>query len=68
MVFGVLVWIGLVGMAGWLIGRHFVSPPDGPERRETPLEILERRYVRGEIGQDEFDEARARLREEHLHR
>lgn len=69
-------WLPLVGLLGWvvLIGatgavlmvldqRRRSSAPD--HRQEPPLDVLERRFACGEIGADEFDEARARLREPH---
>jgi putative membrane protein len=66
--FGALVWIGLIGLAGWALGRYLRPRETELARRETPLEILEHRYASGEIGADEFDEARARIREDDVRR
>ena len=66
--FGALIWIGLIGLAGWALGRYLRPRQPDLDRPETPLEILEHRYARGEIGADEFDEARARIREDDVHR
>jgi putative membrane protein len=39
------------------------TPPAGPPR-ETPLDILARRFASGEISADEYEKARELLREE----
>jgi putative membrane protein len=65
MLFGAVVWLGLIGLAGWALGRylhHATRPPRVD--RESPLELLERRYAEGAIGDADFDEARARIRDD----
>jgi putative membrane protein len=47
-IFGV-VWLARGGTVGW--GR--------PDRRETPLEILDRRFAEGAISAEEYHERRA---------
>jgi len=42
------------------------QPPRRPPALPSPLDILERRYAAGEITREDFDEARARLREHEL--
>lgn len=54
--FGGLFWIGLIGLVIWLIvknnnERTFIPPNIG----ETPLDILKRRYAKGEISQEDFE-------------
>lgn len=49
LVFWALIVAGIVVLAGWLRRREF------PGQRETPLDILKKRYALGEIGKDEFD-------------
>jgi putative membrane protein len=49
LVFWALIVGGIVMLAGWLRRREF------PGQRETPLDILKKRYASGEIGKDEFD-------------
>jgi putative membrane protein len=70
MAFGLVVWIGVIGLAGWVLGRYLSASraPRAPRtiERETPLEILERRYAEGAIDTTEFDDARARIREDDL--
>lgn len=52
------MWIILIGLAIYLIyfnnNRH---PGQGPGTYpETPLEILKKRYARGEITREQFEE------------
>lgn len=64
MMIGLLVWVGLIVLAGVAVGRHLRAPTDRPvarPHRETPLEVLERRYAEGAIDTAEFDDARARI-------
>jgi putative membrane protein len=66
MAFGLVVWVGVIAVAGWLLGRYLRSSSATPRlpSRETPLEILERRFAEGGMDVAEFDEARARIRED----
>ena len=43
----------------WLISR---SIRNGRPPRETPLDILQQRFARGEIGQSDYEKAREALR------
>jgi putative membrane protein len=56
-----IFWGVFIGLIVWgvkaLTGRNERSP-----ERETPLEIAERRYARGEITREEFEEIRAAIR------
>lgn len=65
-----LLWIALLGAVIWAVIRLTQGPGRGvaggsahreAERRETPLEILDRRYASGDIDAAAYDEARARL-------
>ena len=49
LVFWALLVAGIVVFVGWLRRKDF------PGQRETPLDILKKRYAQGEIGKDEFD-------------
>ena len=55
MLFGVLFWAGLVAVLVWgataLFGRGCAPEP-------TPLEILRRRYARGDITEAEYEQTR----------
>lgn len=62
-----LVWVVLVAAIVWLVVRLAQRPQGsegGSDRRETPLEILDRRFAGGEIDDDAYTQARARLLEE----
>ncbi|TDO58769.1 putative membrane protein [Kribbella sp. VKM Ac-2571] len=67
MVIGLVLWVAVIGAAVWgsvwLIHRTRPSRPLSPP---SPLDILERRFAAGEITREDFDEARARLREHEL--
>lgn len=52
-VFWILVVVGIVLLVRWAADQGRRVPADGP-REDSPLDILERRYARGEIDRDEF--------------
>jgi putative membrane protein len=58
-----LLWIALIAVIVWAVVR--VIQPRGNGRNEphqqTPLEILDRRYAQGEIDDNAYTTARARL-------
>jgi putative membrane protein len=61
--FMLVFWGGIILLAvllvRWLGG---VNPPDSRQpRRQTPLEILQERYARGEIDKQEYDERKRTL-------
>lgn len=53
--FWVLVVSGVVYLAKWLMGQGIAGQP------ESSLEVLKRRYARGEISKQEFEEMRRDL-------
>ncbi|MFD1660416.1 SHOCT domain-containing protein [Streptomyces caeni] len=71
MAFMPLLWIVLIALAVWAVVRltHHTAPRDGGthrgpaprETRETPEEILDRRFASGEIDADTYAEARKHL-------
>lgn len=69
-----VLWIGLIALGIWLLARLF--PAGGGSRRgdeqtgrrleeaarrETPLEIVQKRYARGEISKEEYETLRQDL-------
>jgi putative membrane protein len=59
--FWLLVLLGIVFLL--LRARAPWGPPRFAGHRETAIEVLERRYARGEIGLEEYRERRAVLEE-----
>lgn len=71
MLVSAVLWIGLIAFGIWLLARLFPrsgsSRASGPqngqrlertEREETPLEILQKRYARGEVNKEEYETIR----------
>ena len=53
LVFWALIIIGIVALVRFLNDRGAAS---GPKVQETPLDILRRRYAKGELTKEQFDE------------
>ena len=51
-----LVWVGVVFGIVWIVRGGLDSRREG--RRETPTEILERRFAEGAISSEEYNERR----------
>ncbi len=61
-VFGGLLWLILLGVIIWAIISLVVPGREAPRHREEdPLDIAKRRYAKGEISRDEFDQIRRDL-------
>ncbi|MFQ6032847.1 MAG: SHOCT domain-containing protein [Candidatus Zixiibacteriota bacterium] len=60
MVFWIVVIVGIVFLVKWLIqpGR---TGGQAPQKEETPLDILKKRYARGEIDKEEFEQKKKDL-------
>lgn len=60
-----LLFLVLIGLVLWLVfGRHRYRlgwPPGASPHNEPPLEIAKRRYARGEITREEFEEIKKNL-------
>lgn len=64
---GVTAWLAAIGAVGAMTVRAIRKPPPRPvAHHPSPLDLLERRYAEGAITREDFDEARARLREHEL--
>ena len=53
---GLVVMVGVVLLVVWAFGGAMRTSRD--DGRPTPLEILRERYARGDITQEEFEQAR----------
>ena len=55
----ILLWVGLIALAVWLVRALFPSvnrPPASPsDRNMGAREILDRRFARGEISRKEYN-------------
>lgn len=56
--FWVLVALGIVALIRWLASQ---SGGQRGDRDKTPLEILQERYARGDIGRDEYEQKKRDL-------
>ena len=63
MFFGGIFWLIIIGLIIWLIINgskrshyRYDLPPQNQTPHETPMEILKKRYARGEITKEEFDQ------------
>jgi putative membrane protein len=55
--FWLLIIVGIVFLVKWIIAQ--TKSTDGAS--ETPLDILKKRYARGEINKEEFEEKKRDL-------
>jgi uncharacterized membrane protein len=66
MVFGLLVFVGIILLAVWAItrvaGSERLRPTSTSSAPEDPLTILQRRYARGEITGEEYERIRSDLK------
>lgn len=59
-----IFWVIAIAGLVWAIARaqqDRAAPPPTTPARETPLEILQRRYAEGEISTEEYEERKRRL-------
>ena len=64
-VFMILLWIVIIGLGVWLVSnlvsRTNSQPPANLPPAESALDILKKRYARGEITREQFEEMRRTL-------
>lgn len=60
MLWGGLLWLVVIGLLVWAV-IAFTSSARRHPTGDEPLEILKRRFARGEITEAEFEQARRRL-------
>ncbi len=63
---GSIFWLAFLGVIIWAIisftnNQRRGSSDGRPTTRETPLEILKKRFARGEISEDEFERMKKEL-------
>ena len=58
---GLLVMVGFVVLIVWAVGSVSRGGTSREPERPTPLDILRERYARGEITQEEFEQAKTTL-------
>ncbi|NWG01286.1 MAG: SHOCT domain-containing protein [Syntrophaceae bacterium] len=59
-IFWVLIIVAIIFLVRWLVVSSR-SGSHGQETEETALEILKKRYARGEINKEEFEEKKKDL-------
>ena len=53
---GIIFWIAIIALTVWAVARLANARTVAAD--DSPLEILKRRYARGEISQAEFERAK----------
>ncbi|WP_405064829.1 hypothetical protein OG558_23085 [Kribbella sp. NBC_01510] len=65
-----LVWIAVTAVIVWAVFKVIqrpANPGSDQPRRETPQEILDRRFAAGEIDADAYTQAKAHLAGQDVH-
>ncbi len=61
---GWIIWLIVIAVVIWaivtLVNRS-QPPPSSPPQQETAMEILKKRYARGDISKEEFQEKKRDL-------
>lgn len=57
----ILFWVGIAVLLVWAVRALMPSRVSTIDREPSALEILQRRYARGEIGREEFEKVRKDL-------
>ncbi len=57
-IFWIAIIVGIIFLVKW---RVMQCRPGGQQREESPLEILKKRYARGEIDKEEFEQKKKDL-------
>ncbi len=56
--FWIAIIVGIIFLVKWIVQQ---SRPGEKKREENPLEILKKRYARGEIDKEEFEQKKKDL-------
>lgn len=57
MAFGIVFWIAVIGLVVWAVGEWSRRRDTGEPEHESPCEILDRRFARGELDRDAYTSA-----------
>ncbi len=57
-IFWIAIIVDIIFLVKWIVMQ---SRPGGQQREESPLEILKKRYARGEIDKEEFEQKKKDL-------
>ncbi len=57
-IFWIAIIVGIIFLVKWIVMQN---RPGGQQREESPLEILKKRYARGEIDKEEFEQKKKDL-------
>jgi putative membrane protein len=57
-----IVWIAFLVLVGFGVYYFFKNKNINKDANETPLDILKRRYARGEITKEEYEQMKVDLR------
>lgn len=60
MIFWIAVIVGIVFLVKWLVQQGRTSG-QASQKEETPLDVLKKRYARGEIDKEEFEQKKRDL-------
>jgi putative membrane protein len=55
LLFWILIIVALVALIRWLIGGQRTGSGSAPGPSESALDILKKRYARGEISKEQFE-------------
>lgn len=61
MLLWILLIVGIVLLIVWLVRQSGSRSGGSDDREETALDILKKRYAKGEIGKEEFEQMKREL-------
>ena len=62
MVIGMLAFLVVFVVGAFLLVRHYGQPPSDPGTSNSAIDILQQRFARGEISEEEYTRGLALLR------
>lgn len=58
----IIFWVGVIWFIVWLVRKTSQSGNESSHSQETPLEILGKRYAKGDISRKKYSEMRKELK------